>query len=107
MARTTNMTYLTYPLLATKTRNLIAAALPGATLKLRNVAVNGNKRGCSGFVEYEGRCLYVNTESLCSHGVLYRTAKDSKDYCGGQNLYAKTASALEQGVRKILKGEQP
>lgn len=57
-----------------------------------NIKVNGETRGCSGFLRYEnGQLIYVNTEYSCygplSDKILYRRAKHEKDYCGERNNF--------------------
>jgi len=56
--------------------------------------VNGEKRGCYGFLRYEMedgsfKFVYVDTEpcvlSSLSDKILYRLAKNEKDYCGEMN----------------------
>lgn len=53
---------------------------------LRNITVNGAKRGCSGHVRNRGTgiVMYVNTEGSCYEPLLdkamYRYAADEKDY---------------------------
>ena len=53
---------------------------------LKNITVNGEKRGCSGHVVNlsTGSCVYVNTEGSCyaplSGKSMYRLAKDINDY---------------------------
>lgn len=59
--------------------------------QLKNILVNGSRRGCSGFIKNldNGTIVYVNTEPSVygplSNKVLYRTARDFKDYTGGRN----------------------
>ena len=85
-------------LLATKLKNQFTE-LHGVSLK--NIIINGNKRGCSGFITKGGRFVYVNTESLCG-GYLYRTAENAKDYTGGRNNYARDLNTLVAGVNQLL-----
>lgn len=53
---------------------------------LKNISVNGVKRGCSGFVlnTDSGSCVYVNTEKSIlgefAEMSLYRYAADTQDY---------------------------
>ena len=60
---------------------------------LRNIRVNADVRGCSGFVKntVTGKIVYVNTEPSpygpLSDKVLYRTAEHFKDYTGGRNQW--------------------
>lgn len=73
--------------LMTKLKNRICKHIPKEDLRftLKNISINGEKRGCSGFVTYlpTGRCVYVNTERLVMPGggdMMYRYAKDERDY---------------------------
>lgn len=77
-------------LLATKLRNELLAIKPDLQIQLRNIAVNGVKMGCSGFITdpATGRVVYLNTDH--NHGTSYdrayfRAARDAKDYRGGIN----------------------
>lgn len=75
----------------------------GATVcALKNIAVNGDKRGCSGFISRDGAVVYVNTEVL-GGGYLYRTAQHMKDYTGGVNRYARDLASLVAGVNSLLR----
>lgn len=67
---------------------------------LKNISVNGSKRGCSGHVinNSTGSCVYLNTEASVygplSDKVMYRLAKDAKDYSSnslknGNNRWCK------------------
>lgn len=77
-------------LLAIKLKNQILKQAAGADLplvfSLRNISVNGAKRGCSGFVQnpQTGSTVYVNTEhspyAPLADKSLYRYARDTKDY---------------------------
>jgi hypothetical protein len=69
---------------------------------LRNIIINGNKRGCSGFIVLGDNTVYVNTEVL-GGGYLYRKAKDNKDYRGEVNKYADCLDSLVDGINKLLK----
>lgn len=56
----------------------------------RNIRINGDTRGCCGWLVYEnGAVIYVNTEDSCygplQGKILYRRAKDTKDCVGGRN----------------------
>lgn len=82
-------------LLSTKLRNQIKKIQPeGLEFHLKNIKVNGQNRGCSGFIKNvsNGNIVYVNTEKSCYSPLadknLYRTAKDLKDYTGGRNRWA-------------------
>lgn len=86
-------------ILATKLRN----RFPNATkVQLKNISVNGDKRGCSGFIESNNFIVYVNTEPCGSLGYMYRTAEHLKDYTGGLNIWAKDLDSLVLGINKLL-----
>lgn len=80
------------PLLATKLKNQITALDSVLIVTLRNISVNGVKFGCSGFITdpRTGKHVYVNTDHNhhTNTTAYYRTAKDTKDYTGGQNHFA-------------------
>jgi hypothetical protein len=86
-------------ILSTKLRNRF---LSTHNVTLKNISVNGDKRGCSGFIEREGAIVYVNTEVLGGR-YLYRTAKHLKDYSGGVNQYAKDLNSLVDGINSLLR----
>ena len=77
-------------LLKTKLTNQLKAlaASWGVELEmhLKNISVNGEKRGCYGHVVNlsTGSCVYVDTEGSCyaplSGKSMYRLAKDANDY---------------------------
>ena len=73
----------------------------GYTFALKNIVVNGDKRGCSGFISRGDSIVYVNTEVL-GGGYLYRTASHLKDYKGGVNQYARDLPGLVAGVVQLL-----
>lgn len=54
------------------------------TTHLKNITVNGQKRGCSGFVTCGESCVYVTTEHSCygpiSDKSMCRYAKDTEDF---------------------------
>lgn len=86
-------------ILATKLKNRFPST---HTVALKNVAVNGDKRGCSGFIARGDAIVYVNTEVL-GGGYLYRTAQHLKDYTGGVNRYAKDLDSLVAGINQLLR----
>lgn len=87
-------------ILATKLKNQFPST---HIVALKNIAVNGDKRGCSGFIKRDDKIVYVNTEVL-GGGYLYRTAAHLKDYTGGVNRYARDLAGLVAGVNSILRG---
>lgn len=86
-------------ILSTKLKNQFSTA---HVVALKNIAVNGDKRGCSGFVSLHGVHVYVNTEKCGGLGYLYRTAQHVKDYTGGVNRWAKDIDGLVRGVNELL-----
>lgn len=101
------------PLLKTKFTNRITAILPKELLKitLRNININGVKKGCSGHITYlpTGRCVYINTEPLTTDlsKVMYRLAKNESDFSSNSpdfwaiNL-CTTAEKLPEAVARTL-----
>ena len=89
-------------ILSTKLKNQFS---PSYTVTLKNISVNGDKRGCSGFVSLGDSIVYVNTEPCGSMGLMYRTAKHIKDYEGGVNQWARDLNSLVAGVNSLLKKE--
>ena len=87
-------------ILSTKLKNRFSSA---HNVALKNIAVNGDKRGCSGFIERDGAIVYVNTEPCGSLGYMYRTAAHMKDYTGGVNRWAKDLDSLVAGINQLLK----
>ena len=86
-------------ILSTKLKNQFTAK---HNVLLKNISVNGDKRGCSGFISLGDTIVYVNTEKCGSLGYMYRTAKHMKDYTGGVNQWAKDIDSLVYGVNKTL-----
>jgi len=87
------------PILSTKLKNKFLSVY---TVKLKNISINGDKRGCSGFISLGDSIVYVNTEPCGSLGYMYRTAEHFKDYTGGPNQWAKDLNSLVLGVTKLL-----
>ena len=86
-------------ILSTKLKNRFS---PAHQVNLKNISVNGNKRGCSGFISLAGAIVYVNTEPCGSLGLMYRTAEHLKDYTGGPNRWAKDLDSLVAGINQLL-----
>lgn len=86
-------------ILSTKLKNQFPST---HTVALKNISVNGDKRGCSGFIAHGGAIVYVNTEVL-GGGYLYRTAAHMKDYSGGVNRYAKDLASFVAGINSLLR----
>jgi hypothetical protein len=70
---------------------------------LKNISVNGDKRGCSGFIQRGDAIVYVNTEPCGSLGYMYRTAAHMKDYTGGVNRWARDLDSLVAGINSLLR----
>lgn len=88
-------------ILSTKLKNRFT---PAHTVALKNIRVNDDKRGCSGFIALGDSIVYVNTEPRGSLGYMYRTAQHMKDYTGGVNRWAKDLDSLVAGINGLLKG---
>jgi hypothetical protein len=86
-------------LLATKLKNRFST---DHVVALKNIRVNQDKRGCSGFISLHGVHVYVNTEPCGSLGLMYRTAQHVQDYTGGANRWAKDIDSLVRGVNELL-----
>ena len=77
------------------------------TFYLKNIIINGSKRGCNGFIKNNsnGTFVYVNTER-CAYGGLknymYRYADNEKDYTGYSNRWADTLPELVSAIEKML-----
>ncbi len=87
-------------ILSTKLKNRFTSV---HQVHLKNIRVNDDKRGCSGFIALGDRIVYVNTEPCGSLGYMYRTAAHLKDYTGGVNRWAKDLDSLVQGINQLLK----
>lgn len=86
-------------ILSTKLKNRFPHA---DFVMLKNISINGDKRGCSGFIQKGQNIVYVNTEQCFNLGYMYRTADTLKDYTGGQNQWAKDFDSLINGIDKLL-----
>ena len=64
---------------------------------------NNVLEGSSGFIKdpVSGRLVYFSADASFSDRILYRTAKDERDYTGGANLYAGF-SELGQAVADLF-----
>jgi len=87
------------PIFSTKLKNQFSTS---HNVALKNISVNGDKRGCSGFISLKDSIVYVNTEPCGSLGYMYRTAEHLKDYTGGVNRWAKDLDSLVFGVNQLL-----
>ena len=73
---------------------------------LNNISINGNKRGCSGFIKnaINNKIVYVNTETspLLQNKLLIRYAKSLTDYTGEQNHFANSKDKLTEMIITML-----
>ena len=95
-------------ILSTKLKNAINAHANGMdlTFTLKNISINGAKRGCSGFIRNNknGSVVYVNTEEPCLSTLhyMYRYADNEKDYTGYHNRWANTLNELASAICTCL-----
>ena len=95
--------------LSTKLRNNLKKEAIDAdhlVIELSNIRINGDSRGCSGFVGnlHTGKVVYINTEQPTFGGVkyLYRKADNFKDFGGsGGNRYAYSFGELVTNVLEM------
>ena len=95
--------------LSSKLRNAINKRADGMdlTFTLKNININGSKRGCSGFVRnnVNGSVVYVNTEESCASWLprfMYRYADNEKDYTGYNNRWVNTLDELTTEICRLL-----
>lgn len=91
-------------ILMTKLKNAMLKTGMDLSFELRNININGDKRGCSGFIvnNDNGTIVYVNTES-CLDRYMYRYADSVKDFRGYSNRWANGLDELVEGVAGLLK----
>lgn len=73
---------------------------------LKNITINGEKRGCSGFVRNldNNTVVYINTEMPCTHlNYMYRYADHEKDFTGYHNRWANSLEELAKATINLLK----
>lgn len=88
---------MTPPLLAVKLRNQLRKIDPALEVELKNININGAKRGCSGYITdpRTGRVIYVDTEALLQPilgGTMWRAVAvkgRSTTPNGSRNYYSK------------------
>lgn len=82
----------------TKVKNALRKVDPNLRTELKNIRINGQLQGCSGFIVDDDaqRVVYINTEGLVgfSGKVLYRIAASTTDYAGGRNRYTSAADLI-------------
>lgn len=97
------------PILSSRLRNAINKRANGMdlTFTFKNININGDKRGCSGFVRNNanGTVVYVNTEATPRANLhyMYRYADSEKDYTGYNNRWAYTLEELATEICHLLK----
>lgn len=96
-------------ILSAKLKNAINKHAEGMdlTFTLKNITINGQKRGCSGFIRNNtnGSVIYVDTEESCATFVprfMYRYADNEKDYKGYRNRWANTLDELASAICTCL-----
>ena len=81
--------------------------------KLKNININGQTRGCSGFIRNKdtNKVCYITTEPFFDHGkgsglfgntrdaVMMRTAKSNTDYTGGANQWLPVEDIARMAAR--------
>lgn len=98
-------------LLKTKLNNQIKKLDPNVQMiNVKNIVINGVKRGCSGFCVKGNNTVYFTTEVLPMFGqkdsVMWRYAKDTKDYSStriknGQNRWCEPDKLAQQIVKAL------
>lgn len=77
---------------------------------LKNININGVKRGCDGFIRNpeNGKIVYLTTEYVCgncykplANKMMYRTAKDLKDFSGGENQWCVESELVDKVVKAL------
>lgn len=91
-------------LLMTKLKNALKKELPDAIFNLANIQINSVKKGCSGFITHKDVTVYVNTEeSVFRNGLMYRYARDNKDYHGFQNQWVYGKNREIEYIKAVVK----
>ena len=97
----------------TKVKNAIKRSGYDLIPHLTNIRINGQLRGCSGFLEdpKTGRLAYINTEkdpgivefTAVGGQALFRNARHLKDYSGLRNRYCELdADVLVERVADLF-----
>jgi hypothetical protein len=101
-----NLPKLGGTLAMTKLKNMILQVDPDLKVELKNIRINGQLQGCSGFVTNPAtqKIAYVSTDT--NHGTsrnnaLLRSAKHTRDYTGGQNRFSGYAELPQELVDLI------
>jgi hypothetical protein len=95
-------------ILSTKLKNAVNKKANGMdlTFTLKNISINGNKRGCSGFIRNKANnsVIYVTTEEPCLSNLhyMYRYADHERDFKGYHNRWANTLEELAIAICNCL-----
>jgi hypothetical protein len=90
----------------TKLKNQLVKIDPDLKVELKNVRINGQLKGCTGFVTNpaNGKIAYVSTDVDYRpglHNALNRTAESTRDFRGGMNRFAGN-DELPRAVVELL-----
>jgi len=95
-------------LLMTKLKNMFKEVDKDNSLEyhLKNININGSKRGCSGFIKNgrNNKIVYINTEICCGiwlPPILYREAKSLKDFKGGINNFCDNNKIVSNVIKML------
>ena len=93
------------PILMTKVKNALAKTGKDLEFVLQNININGEKRGCSGFIvnKANNTVVYINTERV-QNRLMYRYADNTKDFRGYHNRWANDFEELISSVDELLAG---
>lgn len=96
----------------TKIKNLIKKDYPHLEPHLSNIRINGQLRGCSGFLvdTNNNRIAYINTEASAysprGPQALIRNARHLKDYSGLRNRFVPLhTETIVSSVSELLKSD--
>ena len=78
-------------------------------IQVKNIRINGNLRGCSGFITNKDNnvVLYVDTEGSVYSDLFYmsRYAKNVKDYSGCTNCWNNDVNDYYKHIASMLQDE--
>lgn len=91
----------------TKLKNALKKIDPDLVFDLRNIRINGQLQGCSGFVTDPSTDKIVYASTDCNHGssldhAYIRNAAHTKDCRGGRNRFHSYAE-LPAAIIKLLR----
>lgn len=79
------------------------------SMSFKNVSVNGDKRGCYGFITNleNDVCVCINTEQTSMNlGMFYRYCEQQGEHTGGINHFAHSLEEIVENTRKMLENPQ-